>query len=82
MPRIKKRTQPTGETVCLAQKGKNQSHDSSREEGSKRGRGRKNFRARGVGIIPMKGLISTIPIAEGMGHMKQMFGESHGRRSC
>jgi hypothetical protein len=45
----KKTAQPTGETVCLAKKGKNQSHDSSRGEGSKRGREKKNFRGGGGG---------------------------------
>jgi hypothetical protein len=39
----KKTTNFTGETMCLAHKGKNQSHDCSRGEGSKRGRGINDF---------------------------------------
>jgi hypothetical protein len=40
--------------VCLSRKGKNQSHDSSRGEGSKRGRSRIISEAGEVGIISMK----------------------------
>jgi len=43
----KKIDQPIRETLCLAQKGKNQSHDYSRGEGSKRGCGRNTFKGRG-----------------------------------
>ena len=35
---------PTGEIMFLAQKGENQSHDSSREYGNERGRERMNFK--------------------------------------
>jgi hypothetical protein len=42
----KKITYTTREIACLAQKGKNQSHDSSRGEGSKREHGNNNFRGR------------------------------------
>ena len=38
---------PNGETSCLAEKGKNQSHDSFRGDGSKRGHGINNFKGRG-----------------------------------
>ena len=43
----KKTIQPTEETICLPQKEMNQSHDSSRGDGSKRGHGRNNFIGRG-----------------------------------
>jgi hypothetical protein len=68
----KKTTQTTGESVCLAQKGKNQSHDSSGGEGNKTGRGTNNFRGRGVGTITVRDTIFTVPVAERMGHMKQI----------
>jgi hypothetical protein len=76
----KKTTQTTGETVCLARKGKNQSNDSSRGEGSKRGCGRKNFRGKGVGIIKVRDLIFTVSIAARM-DLRQKHAESLGRRS-
>jgi hypothetical protein len=76
----KKTVHPTGETMCLAQKGKNQSHDSSRGEGSKRGHGKKYFRGRGVGIIKVRDLIFTVFIVERMDMMQRHVG-SHGRRS-
>jgi hypothetical protein len=41
------KVQPIAETMCLAKKGKNQSHDSSRGECSKRGCGNIFFRGRG-----------------------------------
>ena len=44
----KKITQPIGETVCLSLKGNNQSQDSSRGDGNKRGLVINNFRGRGV----------------------------------
>jgi hypothetical protein len=80
-PLERRSTHPTGETMCLAQKGKNQSHDSSRGEGSKRGCGRNNFRGRGVGTIKVRDLIFIVSIVERMGHMKQRHAKSHGRRS-
>ena len=37
---------PSGDTICLSQKYKNQSLDSSIGEGSKRGCGRNNFKGK------------------------------------
>jgi hypothetical protein len=64
---------PTRDTIlCLPQKGKNQSHDSSSGEDNKRGRGIKTFKGRGVGTIEVIYLIFTVTIAERMVHMKQI----------
>jgi hypothetical protein len=54
---------------------------SFRGEGNKIGRGRKNFRGRGVDITKARDMIFTMTIAEGMGHTKQRTAKSHGRRS-
>jgi hypothetical protein len=75
--RLKKIVHPTGDTMCLALKGKNQSHDSSREEDSKRGRGKKR---QGVGIIEVRYLIFTVFVVARMDMRQRLIG-SHGRRS-
>jgi hypothetical protein len=77
----KKSSHPTGETTCLSQKGKNQSHDSSKGEGNKISHGIKNFRGRGVVITEVRDLIFTTTVVERMGHMKQTHEESLRRRS-
>jgi hypothetical protein len=77
----KKTTHPTGKTIFLAQKGKNQSHDSSRGEGSKRGCGRKNFIGNVVVTIKVRDMIFIVSVAERMCLMKQRHVESHGIRS-
>jgi len=58
--------------MWLAQKGKNETNDSYRGEGSKRGCGRNNFRRRGVGTIEMRDMIFTMSVVEIMGHMKKI----------
>jgi hypothetical protein len=76
---IKKSSHPVGEIMCLAQKGKNQSHDSSIGKGSKRGCRRKNFRGRGVCTTKVRYLIFTMTVTERMNHMNQIHAKSHGR---
>jgi hypothetical protein len=57
----KKSTHSTGETMCLAQKGKSQPHDSSRGEYNKRGCGRNTFRGRGVDTTKVRDPIFIVP---------------------
>jgi hypothetical protein len=66
--------------MFFAWKGKNQTNDSYRGEGSRRGHKRKNFIGRGVGIIPLKDIIFIMIIGERMDHMKEIHEESLGRR--
>jgi hypothetical protein len=63
--------------VFLAQKVKNQSHDSSRGEGSKRGRGKNNFKDKGVGIIKVRDMIFIVFIVD----TRKINVGSHGRIS-
>jgi hypothetical protein len=67
--------------MCLTQKGKNQSHDSSRRKSIKRERGKKNFMGRGVKKIKVRGLIFTVFLVEIMGHMKRRHEKYHGKIS-
>lgn len=66
--------------MCLAQKGNNQSHDSSRGDGNKRGSGRKNFRSREVDITMVRDFIFTVFVVARR-DMRQRHIEFHGRRS-
>jgi hypothetical protein len=60
---------PIGETMSFVQKGKNQSHNSSRED-SKRGCGRNNFKGWRVDTTMVRYPFLTVIFAERMGHMK------------
>ena len=66
--------------MCLAKKGKNQSHCFSRGKGSKRGHKKKNFRGKGVGIIKVRDPIFPMFFVTRM-DMIQKHAGSHGRRS-